>query len=183
LAETISWNKLAGIVLVAAGILLLISKADVSALTELNFAQGDVWMLLAALIFAVYSMLLKRKPAGIGVVPFQLASFVLGLVMLLPFYLWELYLIPSPEFSRSTVMSILYIGIFSSLMAFILWNKAISIIGAVNAGIVYYSLPIFSGVLAVLILDESISLLHLYSTLLVLAGILLAVVYRPRKRA
>jgi drug/metabolite transporter (DMT)-like permease len=80
-------------------------------------------------------------------------------------------------------MSILYIGIFSSLMAFILWNKAISIIGAVNAGIVYYSLPIFSGVLAVLILDESISLLHLYSTLLVLAGILLAVVYRPSKRA
>ena len=180
LNELIGWNKLAGIVLVATGILLLISKGQLSVLTELTFSQGDIWMLLASLIFAIYSMLLKRKPAGISVSAFQLASFVLGLIFLLPFYLLELYFIPSKGVESSTVMSILYIGIFASLFAFILWNKAIAIIGAVNAGMVYYSLPIFSGILAIIILNEAVTSLHLYSTLFVLSGILLAVVYNPK---
>jgi drug/metabolite transporter (DMT)-like permease len=124
-------------------------------------------------------MLIKRKPEGLGVAAFQLASFILGLIFLLPFYLVELYLIPSQSISSSMVFSILYIGIFASLLAFILWNKAISIIGAVNAGLVYYSLPIFSGILAILILNESITILHFYSTLLILLGIILAVIYKP----
>jgi len=180
LNELIGWNKLGGIVLVVAGILLLISKGQLSVLTGLTFSQGDIWMLLASLIFAIYSMLLRRKPEGISVPAFQLASFVLGLIFLLPSYLLELYFIPSKGLESSTVMSILYIGIFASLFAFILWNKAISIIGAVNAGMVYYSLPIFSGILAIAILDEAVTSLHLYSTLLVLAGIILAVVYSPQ---
>ncbi len=180
LNELIGWNKLAGIVLVTAGILLLISKGDVKVLAELSFSQGDLWMLLASLIFAIYSMLLKRKPEGIGVPAFQLANFILGLVFLLPFYLLERSLIPAQNIESSTLMSILYIGIFASLLAFILWNKAIAIIGAVNAGMVYYSLPIFSGILAIVILHETVTILHLYSTLLILAGILLAVVYNPR---
>lgn len=181
LAEAIDWNKLVGIVFVAAGILLLISQGEVSVLTELTFSQGDIWMLMASLIFAIYSMLLKRKPVGISVPAFQLASFALGLFFLLPFYLLELYFGVIRNFEGSTVLSILYVGIFSSLLGFILWNKAIESIGAVSAGIVYYLLPVFSGILAILILDEVVTNLHLYSTLLVLLGILIAVVYSPKK--
>tara|TARA_R110001583_G_scaffold22867_1_gene85262 strand:+ start:264 stop:1172 length:909 start_codon:yes stop_codon:yes gene_type:complete len=182
LAEVIGWNKLAGIVLVAAGILLLISKGELSVLAELTFAEGDLWMLMASFIFAIYSMLLKQRPAGITVPAFQLASFIVGLVFLLPFFLIELYLIPAKSIESSTVMSILYVGIFASLFAFILWNKAISTIGAVNAGMVYYAMPIFSGMLAIIILDEVVTSLHFYSTLLVFCGILLAVVYNPKKK-
>ena len=180
LAEAISWNKLVGILLVAIGVLILISDGRLEVLKELTFSQGDLWMLLAAFIFAIYSMLLKRKPAGIGVVAFQLASFVVGLLFLLPFYLLELYFIPTQPYQPITVLSILYVGIFSSLFAFILWMKAISLIGAVNAGMVYYTLPLFSGVLAILILDEEVTLLHLYSLLFVLLGIVLAVIYKPK---
>lgn len=180
LAEKISWNKTIGIVLVIAGVLLLVSKGQVSIVKELEFAEGDLWMLLAALIFAVYSMLLKRMPAGIKASEFQLASFILGLVFLLPFYLVEFYFMPSPPFEQATILSILYVGIFSSLVAFILWSKAITYIGAVNAGMVYYSMPVFSGTLAVWLLDETVTVFHLYSTLLIFLGIILAVVYKPR---
>ena len=179
LKEKISWNKLVGIGLVLIGILLLISKGDLSILTQLTFAQGDVWMLLAALIFAIYSMLLKRKPAEISASVFQLASFILGLIFLLPFYVLELYLVPSKAVNGSVVLSILYVGIFSSLLAFILWTKAIALIGAINAGMVYYAMPIFSGILAIIILDEALTALHIYSALFILSGILLAVIYRP----
>lgn len=183
LSEAIGWNKLFGIVLVAAGVLLLISKGDVLVFSQLSFAQGDIWMLIASLIFAIYSMLLKRKPVGISVPAFQLASFILGWIFLLPFYLLELYWLPQRALDHSAVASILYIGIFASLVAFILWNKAIALIGAVNAGMVYYTLPIFSGILAIVILNESVTSLHLYSTLLVIMGIALAVIYNPRKSA
>lgn len=179
-SEKIGWNKLVGIVLVAFGIVLLISKGDVSVIANLSFSYGDIWMLAASLIFAVYSMLLKRKPKGLGVSAFQLASFILGLIFLLPFYLLELYWFPSKPIETSTVISILYIGIFASLFAFILWNKAIEVLGAVNAGMVYYSLPIFSGLLAVVLLDEIITSLHVYSAIFILSGILVAVIYKPK---
>lgn len=179
-AEKIIWNKLVGIVLVISGVLLLISKGEVSVLKALTFSEGDVWMLLAALMFAIYSMLLKRKPAGISVPAFQLASFMLGLIFLLPAYLLELYLLPAKPVDSAIVLSILYVGIFSSLFAFILWAKAIALIGAVNAGMVYYSLPLFSGALAIMILGETVTEQHFYSAMLILSGILLAVVYRPK---
>jgi drug/metabolite transporter (DMT)-like permease len=182
LGEVIRWNKLIGLALVALGILILISKGQWQVLADLSFSQGDIWMLIASIVFAIYSMLIKSKPAGLSVGAFQLASFIVGLVFLLPFYLVELSLLPVQKFTDSTLLSILYIGIFASLLAFILWNKAIATIGAVNAGMVYYSLPIFSGLLAILILDESISLLHGYSTLLILSGIVLAVVYQPKAK-
>lgn len=180
LAEKISWNKLVGIVLVIAGVLLLVSKGQLSVLKELEFAVGDLLMLLAALIFAVYSMLLKRMPAGIKASEFQLASFILGLVFIVPFYLLELYFLPAQPFEQTTILSILYVGVFSSLVAFILWSKAIAYIGAVNAGMVYYSMPVFSGTLAIWLLGESVTIFHLYSTLLIFLGIILAVVYKPK---
>lgn len=180
LAEKIGWNKLVGIILVSIGVLLLISKGQVSVLKQLTFVQGDLWMLLAAFIFSVYSMLLKRMPAGIKASEFQLASFILGLVFLVPFYLIELYVLPAQSFDNTALLSILYVGIFSSLVAFILWSKAIAYIGAVNAGMVYYSMPVFSGTLAVLLLGEAVTILHLYSTLFIFLGIILAVVYKPR---
>ena len=180
LKEIIGWNKFVGIILVLMGVFLLVSKGDVSVLTGLTFAQGDLWMLLAALIFAVYSMLLKHKPVGIDVSAFQLASFILGLLFLLPFYLLELYLVPIETVTGSVVLSILYVGVCSSFLAYLLWTKAIALIGAVNAGMMYYSMPIFSGILAILILDEKLIGLHVYSAILILLGILLAVIYKPK---
>lgn len=180
LKELIGWNKFVGIILVLIGVFLLVSKGDVSVLTGLTFSQGDLWMLLAALIFAVYSMLLKHKPAGIDVSAFQLASFILGILFLLPFYLLELYLVPIKAVSGSVVLSILYVGVCSSFLAYLLWTKAIALIGAVNAGMVYYSMPIFSGVLAIFILGEKLTGLHVYSAILILLGILLAVIYKPK---
>jgi drug/metabolite transporter (DMT)-like permease len=180
LKEHIGWNKLAGIILVLIGVFLLISKGDASVLSNLTFVQGDLWMLLAALTFAVYSMLLKHKPTGIDVSAFQLASFILGLLFLLPFYLLELYFVPIKAISNSAILSILYVGIFSSFLAYILWTKAIALIGAVNAGMMYYSMPIFSGILAIIILDEKLTGLHIYSAIFILLGILLAVIYKPK---
>ena len=172
--EQITINKGIGIILVATGIVLLVTRGNVSSLVNISFAIGDVWMLNAAIIFAVYSILIRHKPAGLSIWSFQLSTFIIGLVFLFPFFLWEYTISPAIVFDAKTVGSILYVGIFASLSAFVLWNKAIMVIGPTKAGMIYYTLPLFSGALAYLILQENISMVHLYSALLIVSGILTA---------
>ena len=181
--ETISLKRGTGILLVLFGVVLLITKGKLNTLLNLSFAIGDIWMLFASLIFAVYSLLLKRKPKELSLLGFQLSSFILGLLFMLPFFIWEVLTTPSTEFEAKTVFSILYVGIFASLTAYILWNKAIVTIGPTNAGIIYYTLPLFSGILAYIILNEAIGMVHLYSLFLILSGILIATFHQRNKNS
>ena len=172
--ERITINKGIGIILVATGVIFLITKGDFEKLLNIKFAIGDIWMLIAAFIFAVYSLLLKKKPEKLSIWSFQLSTFILGLLFLLPFYLWESAVTDPVVFEPTTIGSILYVGIFASLSAFILWNKAIVLVGPSKAGMVYYTLPLFSGFLAYLFLNEDITIIHLYSLILIFTGILTA---------
>lgn len=178
--ELITVTKGIGIILVAAGVVLLITNGTPSKLLTISFAIGDVWMLVAAITFAVYSMLLKRKPKGLSIWAFQLSTFILGVIFLFPFFVWEYVSVPTVEFDTTAIGSIFYVGVFASLAAFVLWNKAIMAVGPSKAGMTYYTLPLFSGFLAQLFLKESISMIHLYSAVLIVPGIFIAN-YAPKR--
>jgi drug/metabolite transporter (DMT)-like permease len=171
--ERLTIKKIVGITLVLIGVLFLISKGNISSLLSISFNKGDVWMLMAAIIVAVYSVLLKHKPEGLSVKGLQFSNFVLGLLFLFPFFLWEQSRFHQSFLDQTTIPAILYIGIFASLCAFVLWNKAILTIGPVKSGMVYYTLPLFSGVLAHLFLNEGISTMHFYSMVLIFSGIVI----------
>ena len=172
--ELITMNKAFGIILVMAGVVLLITEGSLSKILGISFAIGDLWMLLAAIIFAVYSILLKRKPEKLSIWALQLSTFILGLIFLFPFFLWEYSTALPVIFTGRTLISIFYVGVFASLTAFILWNKAIVMVGPSKAGMIYYTLPLFSGLLAYFFLNEDISFIHLYSVLLIVPGIFTA---------
>ena len=178
--ERISLNKVIGIIMVVLGVILIITKGSISVLLNLSFTIGDIWMLIASIIFATYSILLKRKPKELSIWAFQISTFSLGLIFLFPFYFWEYSTVPSIMFDTNSIISILYVGVFASLTAFVLWNNAILIIGPTKAGMIYYTLPLFSGFLASVILKENIGLIHLVSALLIISGILIAN-YEDRK--
>ena len=175
--ELITLNKGAGIILVIGGVILLITKGDLSILKNISFVAGDLWMLLAAISFALYSILLKQKPVGLGTRSFQLSTFSIGLVFLTPFYIWESintsFQIQSID--KNVFYSILYLGIFASLFSYILWGKAVEFLGPTKSSMIYYTLPIFSGILSYLMLGEKIENIHLLSMLLILVGVLTAV--------
>ena len=172
--ELITINKSIGIVFVAFGIVLLISKGDISVIMSISFTKGDIWMFAAAIVFAIYSILLRYRPKKLNILSFQLSTFILGLVFLIPFFIWEYSNTPVIDFNMEIITSILYVGIFSSLLAFILWNKAIDKIGSIKAGVIYYTLPIFSGFLAYVFLNEHIGIIHVYSVLFIAIGIFIA---------
>lgn len=174
LGEAFTAAKGAGIVLVAAGVVLLLTRGDFTRLADISFTVGDLWMLLAAITFSIYSMLLKFRPDGLSIWALQLGTFILGLVFLCPFFIWETATTPPVVFNGKTLFSIFYVGVFASLSAFVLWNKAIAAVGPSKAAMIYYTLPLFSGLLAYLFLGETINTIHLYSALLIVPGIAIA---------
>jgi len=172
--ESLTVYKAAGILLVAAGVIALITRGQPSRLLNLTFSIGDVWMLTGAMFFAVYSILVIKKPRQLGLRAFQLSTFILGILFLLPLLAWEYAVVGPSVFDAKAIYSILYLGVFASMFSFVLWNKSILLIGVSKTGMVYYTLPIFSGLMAWYFLDEKIGLLHLASGVLIVSGIMLA---------
>jgi drug/metabolite transporter (DMT)-like permease len=70
--------------------------------------------------------------------------------------------------------SILYIGIFASIVAYFLWNRSVDLLGPSKASMIYYTIPLFSGILAYFFLNEKIMLVHLISGVLIISGIFIA---------
>lgn len=182
LNELITGVKIVGVGLVVLGVVFLLTKGNLSVLKSISFTTGDLWMLLASSIFAIYSMLLKKKPETMSIWTLQLSTFLIGLILLAPFFLYERSISAPVEFDIKSVLSILYVGVFASLTAFLLWNKAIEIVGPSTAAMIYYTLPLFSGVLAFFFLGEVITMTHLYSALCIVSGILIAS-YRKKAKS
>nr|WP_258023733.1 DMT family transporter [Streptomyces bambusae] len=167
--ERLGARRTFGLLLAAFGVLLLVGDGSLSP----DFAAGDLWMLAAALSFASYSVLLRRKPAELGGPAFLLTTFVLGALMLAPAYAVSLGVQGGFELSARTAGPLLYVGVFSSAVAFFAWNKAISLIGAARAGVVYYLQPVCVAVLGFLLLGERTGPAELLCMALILGGVTL----------
>jgi drug/metabolite transporter (DMT)-like permease len=172
--ERINIKKIIGIAVTITGILILLTRGDISVLLNISFAAGDLWMLIAAMTFAVYSIMVRRRPEELSRTSFLFSTFAAGLLFLSPFYIIDLVLHPVPSFNTELTVSILYIGIFASVAAFFLWNRSIEIIGPSNAGLIYYTLPLFSTLWAILFLNETAEAVHFISMAMILTGIIIA---------
>ncbi|MBQ9406880.1 MAG: DMT family transporter [Desulfovibrio sp.] len=169
--ESIPPRRLLGMLTVLGGALILISRGRWEQLTALHFNAGDLWTLGGMLCFAIYSLLMRRRPQAISPLGFNAATFGLGLLYALPCTLLEAWLLPLPSFSPSLAVGILYAGLGCSALAFWLWTVGIDRIGPVRAGILYYSLPLFAGAGSTLILHESIVPAQIVGGLLIVTGI------------
>ena len=174
LKEKIRPLRVLGLLICIAGIVLLLSKGSISRLIAFHFSQGDWWILAGALCFAIYNTLVRKKPAYISATSFLLVIFVAGTVLLLPFYLWELNTQAPVVFDLSLISIILYLGAGTSVLAYLFWNEAISRLGSARTALFGNLIPIFASLEAVLILNEEITVIHIISGLMVIAGLVIA---------
>ncbi|WP_425833678.1 DMT family transporter [Streptomyces fractus] len=169
-------RRVAGTLVACAGVVLLVSKGSLTP----DFAPGDLWVVAAAVCFGSYSALLRRRPAEIGGVAFLFSTFVLGAVMLLPVYAASVAVQGGFEVRAGTVGPLLYVGVVSSAVAFFAWNKAIAMVGAARAGVVYYLQPVCVAMLSYVVLGESMGWAQVGCMALILGGVVLASVRRGR---
>lgn len=174
LKERIPPLRLLGLLVCLAGILLLLSRGSWEVLLHFRFTQGDWWILGAALSFAIYNILARKKPSGISPLSYLSITFWLGTLLLLPVVLWEQSSTAPLRWDASLAGIVLYLGAGTSVIAFFCWNGAIARLGAARAAIFGNLIPLFSSVEAVLILQEKITWVHLAGMLVIVCGLVLA---------
>lgn len=171
LHEKITFLRVTGMLVCIAGILLLLSRGSIEILLSLSFTKGDWWMLAAALSFAVYNITAKKKPAQMSNVNFLFTIFLLGTLMVVPFYLYELNHSGGFEINRQSLFTFFYLGLGASVICFLFWNIAIARLGAGRTALFGNLIPVFSSIGAVFLLHEKITTIHLVSFILVVAGL------------
>jgi len=172
--EPLKPRQWAGILLSLSGVTLIMVGGELGSLVELDFNRGDLLVLCAGLVWAIYSVNLKSFPQDLHPFSYQTGIMIAGLIGILPFYLLELGMGYQMVVNTPTLTTIVYVAIFPSVLAFIFWNRAVRDIGATRAGSFIHLMPVFSSILAIAFLGESIELFHLQGIGLVFGGIFLA---------
>ena len=172
--EKTNLYQILGVAFSLFGVAVIITKADLNVLLNLNFNKGDLWMVLAMFSWAMYSALLRKKKFELSQLSLLHTIISAGLIFLLPAYLIELALGHRASIHLPFVLTLTYVVLFPGLASFIFWIKGISIIGSNRAGIFLHLMPIFSTILAIIIFDEKFMVYHLIGAMLIIVGIVLS---------
>jgi drug/metabolite transporter (DMT)-like permease len=171
--EMMTPRQCLGVLLSLCGVVLIILRGNVSSLKGVNFNHGDLLVLVAAVVWALYSANLKKYPHDMHPLTYQMGIMIVGVVCLVPFYLLEIRGGRGFAATPATLATILYVALFASVLAYIFWNRAVRTVGANKAGPFIHLMPLFSTVLAVAFLGEQLKLYHFQGAVLIFSGIML----------
>lgn len=160
------------IILCTFGAGYIVIRGDLQRLLQLKIVYGDLFMLLAVSLYGLYSVLLRKRPA-IAPMSFLTTTFAVGVVLLLPLYLWEYQSAPPLHLNQPVVFSLLYVAFCPSILAYLFWNRGIHEIGANQAGLYINLVPLFASLLAVVFLGERFYGYHLVGAVLIATGLLI----------
>jgi len=174
-------RQVAGIAISLAGVLVILGRGDPRALLSVGFNRGDAWVLAAVLSWALYTVLLARRPSGIDPFVLLTALVAVGVAWIAPFYAWEMARGARFPVSPASVLTVLYVALAASVVAYAFWNRGVAEVGANRAGVFLHLMPAFGTALAVVLLGESFLLFQLAGIALILCGVYLAGTTRPRR--
>jgi len=170
--EKVSRRQMTGVLLCLLGAGLIVLRGELRTLLNLSFVQGDLLMMIAVILYGLYSALLRRRPP-IHPLSILATTFFLGSAGLLPVYLAELAFVGPFSLSRDIALSILYVALFPSIVAYFCWNKGVDRVGPNRAGLFINLIPVFASFLSVWLLGESIQFFHIGGMALIAGGMAL----------
>ncbi|HET7836649.1 MAG TPA: DMT family transporter [Variovorax sp.] len=173
--------QIIGVLVTLTGIVVVASRGQFALLAGLAFNIGDLWIVLACLLYAGYALALRNRPAVPAIVFFAAMAAVAALTSV-PLVVAE---IVTGHFFMPTatgVALIVFIGLLPSFVSQIFFIQAVEAIGPARAGLFLNLVPIFGPLLAVLVLGEPLSAYHALALALVLGGIYIAESFGPGKQ-
>jgi drug/metabolite transporter (DMT)-like permease len=162
-----------GIALSLIGVLVILLHGDLTALTSIEFNKGDIIFTVALAIFGLYSVLSLKRPQihGLSFVGF---TFGCGAVCLVPLWIWELFTRPVMQLDAANLLSLFYVAVFPSTLAYLCFNRGVQLIGANRAAPFFHVVPVFGSAMAIVFLGERPQLFHIIGFALVLTGVFVA---------
>ncbi len=172
--DKIDLSRIIGLILCLLGVLTIICKGDINYLLNFKFTSGDLWMLGAAIGWAVYSIFLINWKSSFSIVArFTLIAFF-GAISLFPFYVIEELYFFNTIFNNNFLFWVLFAAISPGIIAFTLYTKVQKYVGASLAGFTLYIFSIYSAIYGIILFDEPLLNFHYYGAVLVFAGVYLA---------
>ena len=141
---------------------------------------GDLWMLTAVLVWALYTIGLQWRPAGVDPMLLLAAFTVVGLVALAPAFLWEMANGQRIQASPGALAGIAYVGALPGFLGYVFYNRAVAEVGPGKASLFIHLMPVFGTLLSALFLGERPQPYHALGIAMILSGIFLTSTSKPR---
>src|SRR6056300_1257021 len=177
-SEKVKLPQILGLVISFIGVLIIITKFEFNKLLNLNLNKGDMWILVAMISWAIYSIMIKEKK--INLEPFVLLQtlILIGLVFLIPFYIYEILTFQYLAINIPVMLTVGYVVLFAGIGAYIFWIGAIKIIGPSRSGVFLHLMPVFSSLMAIFLLGERLADFHIFGALFILTGIIVSTKFK-----
>ncbi len=166
--------QMIGIIISLLGVSYVIAKGNYQNIFQSNFYSGDLFILLAVTSWALYSIFLKKNVTGVSGFSFLYISFGLTVILLFPVYLFDIFIQGNYlKINQQSLLAIGYTGIFPSIFSYICWNTGVALIGANKSGPYLHLMPIFGGILAFFVFQETLQIYHYAGIVSVIVGIII----------
>ena len=162
-----------GVLLSLGGVLVILLHGDVTTLSNIAFNKGDLIFTVALVIFALYSVLSLKRP-DIHALSFVAFTFGAGAACLIPLFIWELFARPLMQIDTANLLTLFYVALFPSTLAYLCFNRGVQLIGANRAAPFFHVVPVFGTIMAIVFLGEHPQAFHLIGFALVLTGVFVA---------
>jgi drug/metabolite transporter (DMT)-like permease len=160
-----------GVAISLCGALTIIARGDLAVLAHLNLNAGDIWMLGAVLVWAIYTVGLAWRPAGVHPMLMLAAMTAVGLAALAPAWAWEMARGRHIDVHLGSLAALAYVGVFPSFLGYIFYNRGVAEVGANRASLFIHLMPVFGTLLSALFLAEIPQGYHYLGIALIFAGI------------
>ena len=172
--EKINISRIVGLLLCLIGVLTIISKGNIQLLLDFKFTPGDLWMVGAAVGWAIYSIYLLNWKSNFSLIArFTLIAFF-GSLSLFPFYIIEEIYFFNTIFNSNFIFWILFAAISPGIIAFTLYTKVQKYVGASLAGFTLYIFSIYTAIYGIILFDEALLNFHYFGAAFVFTGVYLA---------
>ena len=179
--EKINLNKIIGLIACLVGVFVIIIKGNLDLLINLKFTIGDLWMLAAAIGWALYSIYLFYWKSKLKIFDrFAMISFF-GALSLLPFYICEELFYKQTIFAQEFYLWVIFAAISPGIIAFTLYTLAQKKLGASLTGFTLYVFTVYGAIYGYFLFNEKLENYHIVGTILVFFGVYLAKKNNVRK--
>lgn len=172
LREKITVHRLVALLLATLGVVAVIDPRTAQLKPDLFL--GNLFLIGAAVTWALYSVLVRKVTQSLDVLPFSLIAFLGGLPVAVPAGIWEVNTAGVGEISLGVVGGVLFLGVISTALAMVLWNNAFAILDAGAASLTFFAQPVVGTFLGWLFLGEQITPLFLLGGALIGIGLFIS---------
>ena len=173
LKDSINKRQIAGVCLALLGVVHVVVKGQWTALSNVQFVVGDLWIVAATIAWAGYALLQKKWPSQLSAKARLAAICLGGIVSLLPFSIWELFQPDLTVWGAQAFWLIVIAGLVPGLGAYWIYGWAQKILGASRTAVALYLGPLYAAFMTWAFLGEAPGWHHLFGGLLILPGVFL----------